>query len=219
MNIPTDWKPTPENINSLPEPLRDYIHDIETLCSHAEMVRENIYIREQNKQMIELLTYVVKYKRVREKEILKIIEPPTKPEQEGCPDCINGSVLGDGLSFRGYTKCQTCKGTGKKKMAKKMVKMEIIMNDKQAQALAEQIVDHLGIWGNDESERGITVAGIKQLILQTESKPKQKNCPTDITCQNGYIYPFGYKPVQCSICNKNGKKDGKKGDKKGGNSE
>jgi hypothetical protein len=29
------WKPTPENINALPEPIRQYIHDLATVCDPA----------------------------------------------------------------------------------------------------------------------------------------------------------------------------------------
>lgn len=42
-----EWKPTPEAINALPEPLRKYIHDIETNCDPAGMVRENVMLRDQ----------------------------------------------------------------------------------------------------------------------------------------------------------------------------
>ena len=34
------WLPTPENINALPDPLRQYIHDLETRCDPAGEVRE-----------------------------------------------------------------------------------------------------------------------------------------------------------------------------------
>jgi len=50
-----DFKPTAEQINRLPEPLRNYIHDLETLCDPAGMVQDNASLREQNEQMETLL--------------------------------------------------------------------------------------------------------------------------------------------------------------------
>lgn len=41
------WTPTPENINALPLPIRQYIHDIETACSNADIVQENTALRMQ----------------------------------------------------------------------------------------------------------------------------------------------------------------------------
>ncbi len=41
-----DWTPTPDNINRLPEPLRRYIHDLETLCDPAGIVAENVLQRD-----------------------------------------------------------------------------------------------------------------------------------------------------------------------------
>ncbi len=38
--IPDDWQPTPENINALPEPLRSFVHDLQTICDPAGMVQE-----------------------------------------------------------------------------------------------------------------------------------------------------------------------------------
>lgn len=32
LDIPDDWRPTPAAINALPDPLRHYIHDLETRC-------------------------------------------------------------------------------------------------------------------------------------------------------------------------------------------
>lgn len=46
--IPNDWTPTADNVNALPEPLRRYIHDIETNCDPAGMVRENFQLRQEN---------------------------------------------------------------------------------------------------------------------------------------------------------------------------
>lgn len=46
IDIPNDWKPTAENVNALPEPLRRYIMEIETLCDPAGIVRENVLVRD-----------------------------------------------------------------------------------------------------------------------------------------------------------------------------
>ena len=40
LRIKDDWDPTAENINALPEPLRVYIHDLNTVCDPAGDVRE-----------------------------------------------------------------------------------------------------------------------------------------------------------------------------------
>ena len=44
-----DWKPTPDNINSLPEPIRQYIADLETMCDPAGIIAENTLLRDQIK--------------------------------------------------------------------------------------------------------------------------------------------------------------------------
>jgi hypothetical protein len=41
-----NWKPTSENINNLPEPIRKYIHNLETNCDPAGLVSENICLKE-----------------------------------------------------------------------------------------------------------------------------------------------------------------------------
>ena len=40
-----EWTPTPENINALPEPIREYIHGLETICDPAGMVQEIALLR------------------------------------------------------------------------------------------------------------------------------------------------------------------------------
>jgi hypothetical protein len=45
------WTPSSENINTLPEPIRQFIHDLETQCDPAGMVAENTFLRDQIKQM------------------------------------------------------------------------------------------------------------------------------------------------------------------------
>ena len=46
---PREWKPTPESINNLPDPIRRYIHDLETNADPAGMVQENFNLRESLK--------------------------------------------------------------------------------------------------------------------------------------------------------------------------
>lgn len=45
------WLPTAENINALPEPLRNYVVELETLCDAAGIVRENVLVRDENAQL------------------------------------------------------------------------------------------------------------------------------------------------------------------------
>jgi hypothetical protein len=47
LEIGPDWLPTAEAINALPEPLRRFIHDLETNADPAGMVRQNIILEEQ----------------------------------------------------------------------------------------------------------------------------------------------------------------------------
>jgi hypothetical protein len=46
MEIIDNWLPTIENINALPEQLRNYIHEIEATCDPAGLVRENTILRD-----------------------------------------------------------------------------------------------------------------------------------------------------------------------------
>lgn len=46
---PQGWKPTPENINALPEPIRQYVMELETLCDPAGIVRENMLLKDCNR--------------------------------------------------------------------------------------------------------------------------------------------------------------------------
>jgi hypothetical protein len=39
--------PTPAEVNTLPEPLRHYIHDLETRCDHSGELRERASLRQQ----------------------------------------------------------------------------------------------------------------------------------------------------------------------------
>lgn len=42
-----NWLPTPENVNALPEPLRKYIHDIETKCDPAGDISQLAFQKDQ----------------------------------------------------------------------------------------------------------------------------------------------------------------------------
>jgi hypothetical protein len=41
------WLPTVDNINALPKPIKSYIHDLVSECDPANLVRENVMLREQ----------------------------------------------------------------------------------------------------------------------------------------------------------------------------
>ena len=43
---------SPDSINALPEPLRRYIHDLETNAGPAGMVRENIILRAERDALL-----------------------------------------------------------------------------------------------------------------------------------------------------------------------
>lgn len=58
LHIPDNWLPNPESINSLPEPLRRYIHDLESF-SGTELVQENFELSQNFKGAKALL---LKYK-------------------------------------------------------------------------------------------------------------------------------------------------------------
>jgi hypothetical protein len=46
------WTPTPANVNALPEPIRKYIHDLETLCDPAGIVAENTLLKDRERQLL-----------------------------------------------------------------------------------------------------------------------------------------------------------------------
>jgi hypothetical protein len=49
---PQPWLPTPANINALPEPIRKYIHNLETLCDPAGIVTQNTLARDRKTQLV-----------------------------------------------------------------------------------------------------------------------------------------------------------------------
>jgi len=47
IEIAPGWLPTTENVNALPDPLRRYIHDLETRCDPSGEVLEAYGMRQQ----------------------------------------------------------------------------------------------------------------------------------------------------------------------------
>jgi hypothetical protein len=41
------WLPTPENINALPDGIRDYVYSLETNCDPAGIIAENTLLRDE----------------------------------------------------------------------------------------------------------------------------------------------------------------------------
>ena len=52
LEVDGGWLPTPENINALPEPVRQFIHDLETNTDPAHIVRENILIKDTCRSLL-----------------------------------------------------------------------------------------------------------------------------------------------------------------------
>lgn len=48
VNISLDWVPTPDNINALPKPLRDFIHHLSTEADPAGTTADNYRLRQEN---------------------------------------------------------------------------------------------------------------------------------------------------------------------------
>jgi hypothetical protein len=51
----SDWKPTPENINALPEPIRRYIHDLITKHDPSGDLRTIADLTEQRDALLRLV--------------------------------------------------------------------------------------------------------------------------------------------------------------------
>jgi hypothetical protein len=49
------WTPTAASVNALPEPLRKYIHDLETNCDPAGLVQQIAALHDQANQLLALL--------------------------------------------------------------------------------------------------------------------------------------------------------------------
>ena len=48
IDISDTWTPSADNINALPEPLRHYIHDLETVCDPAGDVQDKFRLKTEN---------------------------------------------------------------------------------------------------------------------------------------------------------------------------
>lgn len=46
------WTPTADNINALPDPIKRYIHDLETNCDPQYIIRENILTKGENNALL-----------------------------------------------------------------------------------------------------------------------------------------------------------------------
>ena len=54
-SIPATWTPTPDNVNALSPPLRQYIHNLETRCDPAGDVRDLIILQDRARDLETLL--------------------------------------------------------------------------------------------------------------------------------------------------------------------
>lgn len=50
------WLPTSENINNLPVGVKNFVHDLESICDPADMVIENALLRDQLKECHDYIT-------------------------------------------------------------------------------------------------------------------------------------------------------------------
>jgi hypothetical protein len=57
------WLPTPENINALPDGVREYIHYLETLCDPGGLAQENILLKDSMRMMEARMDQQMKCKR------------------------------------------------------------------------------------------------------------------------------------------------------------
>ncbi len=55
VQIPESWKPTSANINALPDPLRRYIHDLETRCDPAGDIAALAILTDQHEAALKLI--------------------------------------------------------------------------------------------------------------------------------------------------------------------
>jgi hypothetical protein len=105
--ISDDWLPTADNINTLPDPVRRYIHDIETRCDPTGDIQTIACLRDQVKGLvlalkglnmtmtIEELTQLMKD---RETLLQRIWKLEQQPLAWSLPDLAN-KVLGDSRSL------------------------------------------------------------------------------------------------------------------------
>ena len=67
------WTPTAENINALPEGVRDYIHQLETFTGSAGLIQENAALREENQALRRMLAEAP------EAQVITVLELPWNP--------------------------------------------------------------------------------------------------------------------------------------------
>lgn len=101
--VPQVWIPTPENINALPEPVRNYICDLETNCDPSETVRHNTILKDQ------IAGLQVMYRRAAD-ALAAAPQPP-----EAAPDCLtcnDHGAVGNILNAEPCPDCTIKRGTG-----------------------------------------------------------------------------------------------------------
>lgn len=94
------WLPTSKNINALPEPIRKYIHDIETNCSPANMVQENTLLKDTCEQLEKKLEMSSN----RIKVLKRIIDTPKAKGKEVDVEEIIQAVLGHVICYHQITR-------------------------------------------------------------------------------------------------------------------
>ena len=63
-----DWTPTPSNVNALPEPIRSFIHQLETRCDPSGDTRELVIARDTIKALERLVAELTQADREQEKK-------------------------------------------------------------------------------------------------------------------------------------------------------
>ena len=81
------WKPTAENINTLPKPLFEYIYHLETMADPAGMVAENTLLKDQTKQLDAMIG--------RLKARTEQLEAALHPGKQSCDCCIRQQYKGE----------------------------------------------------------------------------------------------------------------------------
>lgn len=118
-----DFVPTPENINNLPEKIRDYIHDIEANGDPAGTIQDNACLRENVKGLsrecevlkiqINLMSSFVplrKMEKIKKVKKFKITQCPNCKEPEGNCACIRNICVkcGKPVGNITFTVCDEC---------------------------------------------------------------------------------------------------------------
>lgn len=50
-----DWKPTAENVNALPEPIRKYIMELETFCDPAGLIAQIALLTDRTDALVQMI--------------------------------------------------------------------------------------------------------------------------------------------------------------------